>query len=107
MNLSFGIGSSSTSGNSSIKISGTCEFDFMNEDDSVVVTILNTEISTSGFFTFCYLPIATTETSLDDFKLNGVSVQIENIVDNVSFDLRAVAQNNASGKYVVNYYIES
>lgn len=107
MNLSFGIGSNAGQGSNPIKITGTCEFNFINEDDSVVITILNPDISSIGFITFSYLPIATTETSLDDFKLNGVTVQMENIVNNVSFDLRAIAQNNASGKYVVNYYIES
>lgn len=41
MNLSFGIGSNAGQGSNPIKIIGTCEFNFINEDDSVVITILN------------------------------------------------------------------
>jgi hypothetical protein len=52
---------------------------------------------------FSVVPTETTATSLDDFKLNGVSFNIENIVDNVSFDIRASAQNDASGVYTATY----
>jgi len=51
------------------------------------------------------VPISTTGTSLDDFALNGVRFNIENIIGSTSFDIRATSTNNASGTYRITYYV--
>ena len=86
-------------------LSGSSVFDFGNENDSVVNTILSASITNNTLKSATFVNVGTTETSLDDFVLNGVSFNIENIVDNVSFDIRATAINNASGNYTINYKI--
>jgi hypothetical protein len=106
MDFRFGFGSGGNSGTTPVRVSGFADFDFQNEDNTVVVTIANTDVTSGSFFGFSYMPVATNETTTDDFMLNGVSVNLENIIDNTSFDLRATAINNASGVYRVNYYIE-
>ena len=86
-------------------ISGTLNSNFSFENDSVITTVLSAVITNANLKTFFYLPQETSETSLDDFKLNGVVANIENIVDNVSFDIRFSATNNASGIYTIKYII--
>ncbi len=86
-------------------ISGTAVLNFGNEGDSVVLTVLNGTILNSSITSVSFIPIETTETSLDDFNLNGVTFSIENIIDGVSFDIRGTAQNNATGNYTVKYLI--
>lgn len=92
-------------GSSITLITGTAVIDFGNEENSVIETILSATITTADFKGFSYIPIDTTETSLEDFSLNGVSFTIENIVDGVSFDIRGTANNNATGNYTINYTI--
>jgi hypothetical protein len=87
------------------RITGIEVFNFNFEDDNIVKTILNTQITNSRFLSFNYLPQETSETSLDDFNLNGVSFNIENIIDNTSFDIRATAINSASGNYTIKYIV--
>lgn len=77
---------------------------FNSEDNTAVSTVTSSLVS-SGLLSFTYVPVETTETSLDDFTLNGVSFNIENIVDGVSFDIRATAVNNATGPYTILYKI--
>lgn len=96
---------SSSSSNSSTTISGTSILDFGNEENTVINTILNTDITNANITNTTFIPISNATTSLDDFMLNGVTFNIENIVDNVSFDIRASAINNASGNYSVKYLI--
>lgn len=88
-------------------ITGTANFDFQKETDFVINTISNLNLTNNNLKTFITVPQETTETSIDDFSLNAVSFQIENIIDNISFDIRAFATNNASGiyqiKYIINY----
>jgi len=69
----------------------------------VVKTILNASLTNANLKSFSYVPLDTTATSLDDFKLNGVIFNIENIVNSTSFDIRATAMNNATGVYTINY----
>ena len=76
-----------------------------NEANFVVNTISSALITNANVSTAVFRPIETTETSLDDFTLNGVSFNIENIIDGVSFDIRGNAVNNASGNYTINYSI--
>ena len=86
-------------------ITGVAILNFGNEEDAAVVTVANVDITPSNFRLITFVPQETTETSLDDFKLNGVDFNIENIISNTSFNIRGTAVNNASGNYTVNYYI--
>lgn len=96
--LAASVGSGST-------ITDTQEFVFTSESDYSSVTIADTSITSAGIKSFSYIPIETTSTSLDDFKLNGVSFTIQNIIDNTSFDIVANAINNATGTYTIKYLI--
>lgn len=87
------------------EITGTAELIFGSEEDSATVTIPSLLLTVVNFKGFSVIPTQTTQTSLDDFKLNGVTFSIENIVDGVSFDIRASAQNNATGTYTVIYKV--
>lgn len=84
---------------------GTSVFDFGTEQDHIVNTISYTTVTTANFRGITFLPTGTSETSLDDFTLNGVTFAIENIVDGVSFDIRASSINLASGNYTIKYQI--
>jgi hypothetical protein len=87
-------------------LSGTANIDFGDESDHVTTTVLSALVTASNFRGAYFTPQATTATSLDDLSLNGVSFNIENIVDNVSFDIRGSAIGNASGIYQVIYTIQ-
>jgi hypothetical protein len=87
------------------EITATLVMNFLSEDDVSISTISTVLLTTSNFKGFSVIPISTTETSLDDFKLNGVNFNIDNIVDNVSFDIRATALNNATGNYTIIYKV--
>ena len=78
---------------------------FLSEENSIVTTISSALITLANFKTFTVIPTETTETSLDDFTLNGVSFNIENIIDAVSFDIRSSSVNNATGTYSYKYII--
>jgi hypothetical protein len=86
-------------------ITASIGLNFGTETDGLVTTILNTNITNANIKSFSFMPIETAETSLDDFQLNGVSFNIENIIDGVSFDIRAKAINNATGTYTTKYTI--
>jgi len=86
-------------------ISGIAVFNFGNETESVVVTIADSIITNSLLKSATFMPVETNETTLDDFKLNAVYFNIENIIDNTSFDIRATSINEASGNYTINYKI--
>lgn len=87
------------------EITATIAMKFLSEEDAVVETISSTLITSANFKGATFIPKETTATSLDDFKLNGVSFNIENIIDNTSFDIRATALNNATGNYTITYKI--
>lgn len=87
-------------------ISGTLVFDFGVETDYSVQTVLSTVITDLNIKSISFINIETSETTLDDFSLNGVSFNIENIVNNVSFDIKGNATNNASGNYTIKYLIQ-
>lgn len=86
-------------------ITGTAVLAFASEENNTVLTVLSAAVTAANFKGFAYMPIGTTATSLDDFTLNGVTMTIENIVDGVSFDIRASSVNNATGDYTINYQI--
>lgn len=86
-------------------MSGTVVLEFGNESDIATTTITSTELKNTNIFSMSFVPAETTETSLDDFKLNAVQVGVQNIIDSTSFDIIGNAVNNASGNYTVNYFI--
>ena len=89
----------------STPITGTVAIAMGNEESSKIITINDSTITLASLKEYAFINIETSETSLDDFTLNGLSFGIENIVDNVSFDIRANATNNASGNYTIKYII--
>ncbi len=94
-----------TAGSSASYITGTTTFNFGNEQDSSESTINNANITSTNFRALTIIPQETSSTSVDDFKLNGVSINMGTIVNNTSFTLVANALNNASGVYTVKYSI--
>jgi hypothetical protein len=86
-------------------IKGTTTVDFGSEQDSAEVVITSTMIDDTKIKAVTFIPVETTATSLDDFKLNGVSFSIQNIINTTSFTIRGVASNNASGIYTIKYII--
>jgi len=98
--------SASSGGTMPTVVAGLTSFNFGNEEDSVVSTIADLTITSTTVISALFFPQETSATSLDDFKLNGVSFSLENIVDNTSFDIRATAANNASGTYTIKYILQ-
>jgi hypothetical protein len=90
---------------SGIVISGNSILNFDGEQDKAINTIANTSITLAGIKSISFIPIETTETSIDDFTLNGVDFKVVNVIDNLSFDIIGSAVNNASGNYTVEYII--
>jgi hypothetical protein len=86
-------------------ISGLVNMNFGNEEDYAYSSITNVSITNSGLKSISFIPIENSTTSFDDFKLNGVSFMLGNIVDNTSFEIIGTAINNASGIYTVKYLI--
>lgn len=96
----------STGGGGGNSIFGNAVLDFGNENDIAFLTVANASLTNTNIKSISFLPQETTETSLDDFSLNGVSFSIENIVNNVSFDIRGTSTKGASGNYAVKYLIQ-
>lgn len=94
-----------TTPNSLNIISGTTSVTFLFEDNTAFVTINNLDLTNTNFVSFSYIPIESSNTSLDDFSLNGVLFSLESITNNTSFQLRATAANSATGEYSINYTI--
>lgn len=88
-------------------ITGTINFNFgVQESDTVLATVSNANLTNANFKSFNYIPKKYLNTFLEDFFLNGLSFNIENIIDNTSFDLRATALKNAVGIYQIDYNIQ-
>ena len=86
-------------------ITANAVINFEYENESAVLTVSNAVLTNANILGFSFIPQETAETSLDDFSLNSVTFIIENIIDNVSFDIRGTAVNSASGNYTVKYLI--
>jgi hypothetical protein len=86
-------------------ITGTAIVDFGNENNSATITVMNAILTNIDIKSISFLPQDTSETSLEDFSLNGVTFSVQNIIDNVSFDIVGTATNEASGNYTVKYLI--
>lgn len=87
------------------EITASDTFVFSEQDNFIAKTIINASLTNSNFKSFTVIHTETTATSLDDFTLNAVSFNIENIIDNTSFDIRASANNMASGTYTITYKV--
>jgi hypothetical protein len=86
-------------------ITGTTSFSFSSEEDSVVNTIASAVLTSTNIKAVMIYPVSNSGTSLDDFKLAGITFSIENIINTTSFDIRASAINNATGTFDINYKI--
>jgi len=70
-------------------------------DNSNIANITNVNLKT-----VCLIPIVSNDhNSLDDFQWDELSFNIENIIDNTSFDIRANAPNGSWGNYNIKYLI--
>jgi hypothetical protein len=88
--------------------SGTVNFNLGNVGETVVNTIAYTSASLAGFSGLSVVPMVNTDhPELDEFAAENLQVNIENIQDGVSFDLRLTAPNISWGtwrfKYVVSW----
>jgi hypothetical protein len=101
----LGSGDIVISGGGGTSISGTTVLNFGTESDIAVNTVTSALVTNANIKSFSYLSTETSETSLDDFTLNAVTFNIENIIDNTSFDIRGSAANNATGNYTIKYLI--
>jgi len=96
---------------SGLLITGEVQLDFGNESNKSSSTIniginpLVSLLTSANIKTISFINIETTETSFDDFVLNGVYFNVQNIINNTSFDIVGTAINNASGIYNVKYII--
>jgi hypothetical protein len=86
-------------------ITASATFTFGTEEDAVINTVASAVLTSANFKGFSVIPTETASTSLDDFKLNGVTFNIENIIDNTSFDIRATSTNGATGVYTITYKV--
>lgn len=87
------------------QITASDTFTFTAEDNVVIKTISTALLTNTNFRGFSVVHTETTDTSLDDFTLNGITFNIENIVNNTSFDIRANAINNATGTFTITYKV--
>lgn len=99
------ISSLSGGGSGFNQITASDTFTFSSEDNFIVKTISSASLTNTNFRGFSVLHTETTATSLDDFTLNAVTFNIENIIDNTSFDIRASAVNSATGTYTITYKV--
>jgi hypothetical protein len=86
-------------------LKGFANIDFGDESDYAVLTVTSSTITQANINAVSFVFSGTSETSLDDFTLNGVSFNIENIIDGVSFDIRGSAiifiiKNNYGNKNI-------
>ena len=86
-------------------LSWTGVVNFWTENDRATLTVESLLITSENLKSFTVIPTETTETSLDDFTNNNVAFNIENIVDNVSFDITGSAWWNATGNYTFKYLL--
>jgi hypothetical protein len=85
---------------------GTTDFDFGVQGETAVNTITSTGITLAGFRSLAVVPIVNTDhPMLDEFAMETLTVNIENIVDNVSFDLRLTAPNISWGTWRFRYVV--
>lgn len=94
----------------SLLITDDIELDFgfqsSDEGDIAKVNIPNLLVTNANIKSFSFISKANSEHDLDDFTAENVNFKIENIQDNVSFDIVGTAQpNNTWGKYLIKYMV--
>lgn len=91
-----------------VPISGDVELDFGNlpgGDGNAIVTVPSILVSNANLKSFSYVLKENADHDLDDFVAEDISFSIQNIQDNVSFDIVASAPKNSWGKYKITYKI--
>lgn len=86
-------------------ITGTAVFNFGDEDTNIPVVITNAVITSANLVSTSFIPLETSETSIDDFYLNGVSASLISITDGVDFTLLGTSLRGATGNYSIKYLI--
>lgn len=86
---------------------GDVELDFGNavEDGNAIITVASLLVTNANFKSFSYVPKSNTDHDLIDFVAEGIVFSIQNIQDNVSFDIVASAIRGTWGKYKITYQI--
>ena len=95
-------------GASASNISNTAilSFPIVQEEEDALITINSVLLTNLNFKTFNYLPLISVDHEhLDDFQWDGLYFNIENIVDNTSFDIRATSKSGTWGNYNIKYII--
>ena len=81
-------------------------FPTIQEDGSTTITIPSVLLTNANFKNFSYLPnVSTDHDSLDDFQWDELNFKIQNIIDNVSFDIVATSTQGTWGNYNIKYTI--
>lgn len=87
---------------------GDVELDFGNQiggDGNADVTVASLLVTNANFKSFSYIAQPNTDHDLIDFVAEGIVFSIQNIQDNVSFDIVASAPRSTWGKYKITYKI--
>lgn len=87
-------------------LSGEATIDFgLQDDQTAVATVANAVITAANIKSASFVPKVSADHDIEDFALEGMQFQIENIVDNTSFDIRAYTapHNETFGQWTVNY----
>jgi len=87
---------------------GDVELDFGNSiggDGIATVTIPSLLVTNDNFKSFSYVAKENTDHDLIDFVAEGIIFSIQNIQNNVSFDIVASAPRSTWGKYKITYKI--
>lgn len=109
-NVTIQSGIKGDKGDSATATTGTAVLSFparnLSEENTTTTTISNAIITNAAFKGAVFIPmISADHDSLSDFAWDGIIFNIENIIDNTSFDIRARATNNSWGNYNVKYII--
>lgn len=87
-------------------ITGTANFNLGVSGDSLVVTIANGSITATRIKSASFVPVVSSDhPMLDEYAAEGLSINLENIINNVSFDLRLTAPNASWGVWQYRYLI--
>jgi hypothetical protein len=86
---------------------GDVELDFGNtvEDGNAIITVASLLVTNANFKSFSYVAKENTDHDLIDFVAEGIVFSIQNIQDNVSFDIVASVPRSTWGKYKITYKI--
>jgi hypothetical protein len=89
-------------------ITGVVDLDFgpaTTESGNAKVSVANLLVTNANFKSFSFLRQENADHRFDDFTIEDISFAIQNIQDNVSFEIAGTAPQNAWGKYQIKYSI--